>query len=242
MADFVSNGLGKSTTNIGRKSPKVAKTAAMDWSLFDERGRRKYLVPLERKQFLQAALDAGGPTASFCAVLVFSGARISEVLALTPERIDDANGTINFETLKRRKKGVIRTVPVPKNLLFYLDGVHQYRDSQGDPDRASKPLWSWSRTTAWRRVKLVMKMAEHPAHISKPKSLRHAFGAEAALSNIPLTMIKKWLGHANIRTTEIYTTLVGAEERTLATRAWAELDRKLGNSGLILRSEADALT
>ncbi len=199
----------------------------MDWSLFDERGRRKYLVPLERKQFLQAALDVGGPTASFCAVLVFCGARISEVLALTPERIDDANGTINFETLKRRKTGVIRAVPVPKNLLFYLDGVHQYREAQRDPDTAGTPLWSWSRTAAWRRVKQVMKKAEHPDHISKPKSLRHAFGAEAALSNIPLTMIKKWLGHANIRTTEIYTTLVGDEERAIARITWARLNRVL---------------
>lgn len=199
----------------------------MSWSLYDERGRRKYLVPLERKQFLQAALSVGGETAAFCAVLVFSGARISEVLSLTPERIDDANGTINFETLKRRKRGIVRAVPVPKNLLTYLDGVHHYRDAQRDPGRAHKRLWQFSRTTAWRRVKEVMHSATHPEHLSKPKSLRHAFGAEAALSGVPLTMIKKWLGHARIETTEIYTTLVGREERMIAQQTWRQMEKLL---------------
>jgi integrase/recombinase XerD len=225
MADFVSNGLGKSTGNDGLKGPKAPKTLVMNWSLHDERGRRKYLVPLERKQFLQTALDIGGKTASFCAVLVFSGARISEVLALTPERIDDANGTINFETLKRRKRGHIRAVPVPKNLFCYLDGVHQYRDAKRDPERANKRLWKFSRTTAWRRVKRVMQRAANPDHLSQPKSLRHAFGAEAALSGVPLTMVKKWLGHARIETTEIYTTLVGREERAAARQTW----KRIGN-------------
>jgi integrase/recombinase XerD len=199
----------------------------MNWSLYDERGRRKYLVPVERKKFLQAALNVGGKTASFCAVLAFSGARISEVLALTPERIDDANGTINFETLKRRKRGHIRAVPVPKNLLFYLDSVHRYRDAQHDPERADSRLWKFSRTTAWRRVKAVMQRAEHPHYLSQPKSLRHAFGAEAALSGIPLTMVKKWLGHARIETTEIYTTLVGREERAVARQTWKRIGKLL---------------
>ena len=199
----------------------------MNWSLYDERGRRKYLAPLERKQFLQAALDVGGETGSFCAVLVFSGARISEVLALTPERIDDTNGTVNFETLKRRKRGHVRAVPVPKNLLSYLDGVHEYREAQHDPERANRRLWNFSRTTAWRRVKRVMQRAEQPSHLSQPKALRHAFGAEAALGGIPLTMVKKWLGHARIETTEIYTTLVGREERAVARQTWKRLAKLL---------------
>lgn len=225
MADFVSNGLGKSTRNTRPKTPRATKSLTMNWSLYDERGRRKYLVPLERKKFLQAALDVGGKTASFCAVLVFSGARISEALALTHECIDDANGTINFETLKRRKKGIIRAVPVPKNLLLYVDRVHQYRKAQREPGRTEKRLWKWSRTTAWRRVKEVMHKAMQPDHLSKPKSLRHAFGAEAATNGVPLTMIKKWLGHARIETTEIYTMLVGREERAVARRTWKGIEK-----------------
>lgn len=197
----------------------------MEWSLYDTRGRRKYLVSKERDAFLQAALQVGGKTASFCAVLMLSGARISEVLALTPERIDDGNCTINFETLKRRQKGIIRAVPMPRDLLFFIDCVHHYREALADPEKADKHLWSWSRTTAWRRVKFVMRKAANPDHLAKPKSLRHAFGAEAAMQLVSLTLIKKWMGHARIETTQIYTLLVGPEERALAKRTWASSER-----------------
>jgi site-specific recombinase XerD len=53
-----------------------------------------------------------------------------------------------------------------------------------------------------------------------PKALRHAFGAEAALRQITLTLIKKWMGHARLETTEVYTTLIGKEERAMAQLTW----------------------
>jgi integrase/recombinase XerD len=193
----------------------------MAYSLYDERGRRKYLVPMERKTFLQAALNAGGQTASFCVVMVFCGTRISEALAVTPERIDDANCAINIRTLKRRAF-VIRAVPVPRKLLNYLDSVHHYRAAQRDPTRAGERLWKFSRTTAWRRIKFVMRRAAHPEFVSKPKSLRHAFGAEASMK-VALPMVQKWLGHASIRTTAIYTTLMGDEERAVARKTWRRI-------------------
>lgn len=179
-----------------------------------------------------------GNTASFCVVLAFSGARISEVLALTPERLDDGTCAITFETLKRRRRGVMRAVPVPRKLLSYLDTVHHYREARADPLRASVRLWRWSRTTAWRRVKLVMRRANNPSFVSKPKSLRHAFGAEAANRQVTLTMIKKWMGHADIRTTEIYTTLVGREERILASRVWPAMSRS-PNAGIATTRKKD---
>jgi len=218
MADFVSKLLGKSIHDIGRKLFRAAKTRGMEYSLFDTLGRRKYLVPLERKRFLQAALEARGPTASFCAVLALSGARISEVLALTPNRIDEANCAINFETLKQRRRGIIRAVPVPRELLLFVDSVHHLSEARRDTKRADQRLWTWSRTTAWRRVKFVMQKAAAPSYASQPKALRHAFGVAATLEGVIITMVQKWLGHADIRTTTIYTTVVGKEERKLAGR------------------------
>src|ERR1700733_182085 len=141
MADFVSSALAKSTAIIRLLSLKGPMKSVMPWSLFDPRGRRKYLVPRERWAFLKAALSVGGGVATFCAVLTFSGARISEVLALTPERIDDANGAINFETLKRRRRGFIRAVPVPRRLFALLDAAHSYRAAQLDPLLARKRIW-----------------------------------------------------------------------------------------------------
>ena len=220
MSDFVAEVLAKSIANIGRVLGKQRTTSRMSWSLYDVRGRRKYLVPKERWAFLDAALDIGGAVATFCATLAFTGARISEVLALTPERLDEANGTINIETLKRRRRGIIRVVPVPLKLFDLLDAVHNFRTAQLDPISTSERLWPWSRTTAWRRVKDVMRHAGEPEYVSKPKALRHAFGAEATLKMISPLLVQKWMGHARIETTQIYTTLVGPEERSLARITW----------------------
>jgi integrase len=190
----------------------------MERSLYDARGRRKYLAEVECEAFLQAALFARGKTASFCAVLALTGARISEVLALTPERIDDANCAISFKTLKQRTHGTNRVIPVPRKLLKFLELVHHYRNAQCDTNRAGERLWTWSRTTAWRRVKAVMLAASVPRHISTSRSVRHAFGAKAVMKDVNLAMIKRWLGHRRIETTTIYTTVIGTEERMLAKR------------------------
>jgi integrase len=220
MPDFVSKALTKSIVDIGHALNKQKKTVDMSWSLYDVRGRRKYLVAAERWAFLGAALDVGGAVGTFCAVLAFSGARISEILALSPERIDEANGSINIETLKRRRRGIIRAVPVPLKLFELLDEVHGFRAAQLDPSQCRKRLWPWSRTTGWRRVKDVMRDARAPEHIAKPKALRHAFGAEATLRMVSPMLVQKWMGHARIETTQIYTTLVGEEERSLARVTW----------------------
>lgn len=220
MADFVAKALAKSIGIVRRTVAQDEKTEAMEWSLHDGRGRRKYLVSAERTAFLEAAIRAGGETATFCLVLGFCGCRISEALALTPERIDDANCAITFETLKRRRKGIMRTLPVPRRLLRLLQDVHHYREAQAHPARARARLWRFSRTTGWRRVKAVMQRASIPAFLTSPKALRHAFAAEASTKDVVLAVIQKWLGHADIRTTAIYTTLIGGEERALASRTW----------------------
>jgi integrase/recombinase XerD len=217
MLDIVSKSLGKSTSG-NRLSDRPEYNGRMERSMYDARGRRKYLAPLESKAFLEAALFARGKTATFCAVLVLTGARISEVLALTPERIDDASCAISFKTLKQRTHGSNRVLPVPRKLLNFLDATHHYREAQFDPERAGKRLWSWSRTTAWRRVKAAMIVAAVPRHVSMARSVRHAFGAKAVMKTVNLAMIQKWLGHKDISTTTIYTTVIGPEERTLAQR------------------------
>lgn len=227
MADFVSGGLGKSTRNIGRQPITPRKSATMSWSLFDNRGRRKYLVESERAAFLREAMRTGGDTASFCAVLALCGPRISEALALTHERIDFADNAIIFETLKRRKRGIMRAVPVPPELLDILDSVHGTRTARFDDLRSRQRLWKWSRTTAWRHVREVMLAAGISAHLAKPKALRHGFGAAAASNLVIITLIKKWLGHARLETTEHYTSLLGDEERHLASQSWRGLQREL---------------
>jgi site-specific recombinase XerD len=54
-----------------------------------------------------------------------------------------------------------------------------------------------------------------------PKALRHGFGVHGVTeAEVPLNMIKKWLGHSRIETTAIYADALGKEERLLASRMW----------------------
>lgn len=190
----------------------------MSGSLFDGRGTRKYLTASERLAFAGAASQADRDVAAFCLTLVLTGARISEVLALTPERVDLANRTLVFETLKRRKRGVFRAIPVPKLLVEWLVDL-------GRP--ANSRLFPWCRTTAWMLVKSVMRDAGIVEALCKPKALRHSFAVYAGQTHVPLNVVQRWLGHARIETTAIYADALGAEERNLARRTWSFLNRRL---------------
>lgn len=50
-----------------------------------------------------------------------------------------------------------------------------------------------------------------------PKGLRHDFDVT---NGIPLNMIQKWLGHAQLSITAIYADVVDAEEKSIASRMW----------------------
>jgi integrase/recombinase XerD len=182
--------------------------------LYDGAGQRKYLTPMERKEFLKAAGRASRNVRTFCETLAHTGCRISEALALTGDRVDTGAGVLVFESLKKRRRGVFRAVPVPPAFLKTLQSVHDL-DALGDA-----PLWDWSRTTGWRRVREVMDAADIRGLCATPKGVRHGFGIKAVTSAVPLNMTQKWLGHSRLATTSIYTDAIGPEEKRIAKRMW----------------------
>ena len=189
--------------------------------LYDAQGRRKYLTADERDRFLRAAESAERETRTFCMVLAYTGCRISEAVNLTADRVDLDNGTIIFASLKKRRTGVYRAVPVPPGVLDALDLVHDLRATQRRSQAHRTHLWPWERTTAWRRVQAVMAGAGLKGPNATPKGLRHGFGVQAVNAGIPLNMVQKWLGHAQLSTTAIYADAVGAEEQAIAARMWS---------------------
>jgi len=196
----------------------------MSGSLFDGSGNRKYLVARERRAFACAARARGGEIGTFCLTLAFTGARISEVLALTPDRLDFGNGAIVLETLKRRKDGIFRAVPVPSRLLAKLNRVHALGSSASDKKR----LWAWGRTIAWHHVKSTLREAGVPEPLTTPRAVRHAFGVDAVQNGVALNILQRWMGHARIETTAIYADVIGKEERALARRTWRSIEKAIG--------------
>lgn len=190
--------------------------------IVDENGERLYFTEDQRNALLEAAVKAPREVRSFCNVLCYTGCRISEALALTPKNIDLSAKQIRFESLKKRKRGVWRAVPVPTSLLDTLDMVHSIREIQKKGRaRINDRLWTWSRMTAWRKMAALIKEAgvKDGPHAS-PKGLRHGFGVMAVSKGISLNMVQKWLGHADMTTTAIYANAVGEEEQSIASRMW----------------------
>jgi len=189
-------------------------------NLYEPSGGRKYLNAAERARFTRAARLAPPEIRLFCLVLSFSGGRISEILALTPAAIDIDSGVANIITLKRRRRGLVRQVPLPRKVLGELNAAFHLRRQQRNPDSACRRIWRWSRTTAWRRVKEVMAEANITGSSAMPKGLRHGFGVNAFQSFVPPHLVQRWLGHASLRTTAIYAEVMGPEERAFAMRMW----------------------
>ncbi|HKR61244.1 MAG TPA: site-specific integrase [Pyrinomonadaceae bacterium] len=189
--------------------------------LFDRAGQRKYLTKSEWIAFRNAAASFEPEVHTFCEVMAHSGARISEVRALTPAKVDIANDSLIFECLKRRRKGVFRAVPVPHEIVDMLDRVHDVVGAKGDHTRENQRIWPWCRTTAWTRVKEVCAVAGVPPAVAMPKAFRHSFGVEGtAQAGVPIGTMKRWLGHSRIESTLVYVEALGREERILAERMW----------------------
>jgi integrase/recombinase XerD len=184
-------------------------------------GARKYLTAGERDAFLREAELADRQVRTLCMTLAYAGCRLSEALALTADRVDLAAGVRVIESLKKHRGGSGRTVPVPPALLETLNMVHGIRElhDRGDKGRGMR-LWPWSRMTGWRTVHAVMAAARLDGPHASPKDLRHGFGVAAVSACIPLNLVQKWLGHAQLTTTAIYANAVGAEEKDISRRRW----------------------
>jgi integrase/recombinase XerD len=66
----------------------------------------------------------------------------------------------------------------------------------------------------------VMEAAVITGGQASPKGLRHGFGVVAVQARIPLNLVQRWLGHAQLSTTAIYAEAMGKEERDIAARMW----------------------
>lgn len=193
----------------------------MDNELFTFEGRRKYLTATERIDFLaKARQHERAEVRTFCALLAFTGCRISEALALTPERIDLTAKTVTFQTLKQRDKVRYRSVPVPDELLNMLDDVHGIRRQQKRKAANPNRLWLWQRTQAYKHVKSLMANAGITGAHAVPKGLRHGFGILAMSKTRNPRLVQRWMGHSKIENTMIYMDALGDEEREAAALMW----------------------
>lgn len=188
--------------------------------LFDTSGNRKYLVQEERERFKHEAKKADNETRTFCLLLYYTGIRISEGLNLLVPHIDYANKCITIESLKKRTKGIYRQIPIPDNFLDELTMTHNIKKRQSLKGEKKKKIWTWARNTAYCKVKTIMDKAEIQGIQATPKGLRHGFAIHCLEKEIPLNLVRKWMGHSSLEVTAIYANALGREERAIASKLW----------------------
>ncbi len=139
-------------------------------------------------------------------VLYACGARVAEAIALRTETIGPS-----METLRLFGKGSkMRVVPLGGRARDALS--HWMTDGRmslpGARTRSEVFLTArgnpLDRTNAWRRVKAAALRAGLGSSIS-PHTLRHSFATHLLMGGADLRAVQEMLGHASIRTTEIYT-------------------------------------
>jgi integrase/recombinase XerD len=214
--------LGNETCNImsNTVAGKCSGGTREGASLYAADGGRKYLNLAERRRALTAMERLDPDEALFARTLAWTGARVSEVLALTPASFQIESGVVSFTTLKRRRLSV-REVPIPGSLMAGVDARFDLAAAQRDLDRANRRLWPWHRVTAWRVIKRVMRFALIVGRPACPRGLRHGFGVGTLQAGVPLNLLQRWLGHARISTTAIYADASGPEEQEFAARFWS---------------------
>jgi len=182
-------------------------------------GGRKYLNHDERRRVLAGSATLERRHALFVLVLAWTGARVSEILALTPRAIQVERSLIAIVTLKRRRWSV-REVPIPPELMRSLEKEFSLPVAQRDPEHCNTRLWPMHRVTAWRCVKHVMAVASVSGRAACPRGMRHAFGVGIVHAGIPITLLQRWMGHARLSSTAIYATASGPEELAMAKKYW----------------------
>jgi integrase len=195
------------------------RTHSIAPSLYLASGARKYVNLSERTELLSRLAGLAREERLFVRVLIWSGARISEVLAVTPECFQLEAGVMAIQTLKRRRHAV-REIPLPPALAVDLDRCFDLRECQRDPKRAAERLWKFHRVTGWRLIKAVMQSAGIQGVRASPRGLRHGFGVGTVASGVPLDAVQRLLGHSSIKTTTIYTEACGPEMRSLIAKFW----------------------
>lgn len=165
-----------------------------------ERNGRNTLRPDEYTKLLSLA---GANPRDYAILQVFlqTGLRVSELCALTLDDIDLTNRTLRVAHGKGRQS---RTITLEKKGIQALRSYLAVRPETGHPqlflNYAGAPL-------SERGVRKMLDKYLAASGITKkisPHSLRHTFATRKAEQGVTSYLLKEWLGHARLDTTQIY--------------------------------------
>ena len=171
-----------------------------------------HALTIEEVERLLAAPDGPGwrdqRDRALLEVLYACGARVAEAIGLRTDGLEPSLRVVRLFG----KGSKMRVVPVGERaraaLFAWIEGGRlELPGSRTRPEvfltQSGKPL---DRTNAWRRVKAAALRAGLGTGVS-PHTLRHSFATHLLAGGADLRAVQEMLGHASIRTTEVYTHL-----------------------------------
>lgn len=166
---------------------------------YPEKKRERFLSDVEQARLGDVLSEAGGRESPYVLaairLLMFTGARLSEILTLKWEHVDIENGVLRLPDSKTGQKVVFLNAPA----LEVLYGIPRIEGNSyvicGEKDGAhlvnlQKP---------WGRIRKNAGLEDVRLH-----DLRHSFASVAASGGLSLPMIGKLLGHTQAETTQRY--------------------------------------
>ena len=140
-------------------------------------------------------------------LLYGSGLRISELINLKLSDIEFEAGYIRIVGKGNKQRLVPLGAYAREALEAYLDSlVHSPQSGQGNYVFVNKLGRRFSRVGLWKAVRKRVLQAGITKHVS-PHTFRHSFATHLLEGGADLRVVQEMLGHADISTTQIYTTI-----------------------------------
>lgn len=145
-------------------------------------------------------------------IFAYTGCRVDELKFFTVESLDS-----NY-IKKVYNKGKERTIILRNDLKRALkDYCKRMGITTGyifiSTSPKAKPGAMWDNSTIWRRLKRIAKAAKINPDKIHPHAWRHLFAKKAKEAGIDLDELQDILGHADIKTTVIYTQTSNREKK-----------------------------
>jgi integrase len=220
--------------------PRTHFNPCTDVARFVETARKRYLSEQElvRVGAVLAEAEAGegiypegelpagkkrrrrrAPAIEVIRLLIFTGARIGEVVSLRWEHVDLERGVA---MQKRKGHGAeLQAIVLPAPARLLLDGI-KHRGEWVFPGRHGKHLARNTVQHAWSRLRKKAKLEDVHVH-----DLRHSFASVAVAGGSSLPIIGALLGHTQVQTTQRYAHLSDDPLRAAADAAAARIDSAL---------------
>jgi integrase len=223
--------------------PKGTANPAIGIEKFREQSRERYLSEAELLRLGDAIRDAetgipwpttqkkhapkkpenrvtkiGPHAAAALRLLIFTGARLREILHLQWDHVDLQRGLLLLPTSKTGKKTIVLS-DIALAIISALPRVGRFVIAGSDNNKPRSDLQ--------RPWALVSKQA----HLSGVRlhDLRHSFASVAVGSGMGLPIIGKLLGHANVATTERYAHLAADPLRRASDAISGAIAKAMGD-------------